>query len=115
MDRIYLGVLFLLKINFYNFNSCQICYFGILRKMVGHFTQLVRDQAYAVGCAMARYKKDNWYTTLYACDYTLANIEDYPIYEKSTKAASGCKSGKNNKYLGLCNVKEVYNDDLFYG
>lgn len=63
---------------------------------------------------MARYKKDNWYTTLYACDYTLGNIEGYPIYDKSTKAASGCKSGKNKKYDGLCSIKEIYNNDLFY-
>lgn len=83
--------------------------------MIGHFTQLVRDEAYAVGCAIAQFKKDKWFTTLYACDYTLSNILGEPIYEKSKKAASSCKSGNNPNFSGLCSVKEIYDNDLFYG
>lgn len=31
---------------------------------IGHFTQLVRDQAYVVGCAMVQFEKDGWYIWL---------------------------------------------------
>lgn len=82
--------------------------------MIGHFTQLVRDQAYAVGCAMAQYKKGRQYESLYACDYSLANINGCPIYETSTKAGSKCINGTNNEYPGLCCEDEIYDDELFY-
>lgn len=39
---------------------------GLIRKMTGHFTQLVRDEAYAVGCALVQFKKGRWFTTLLA-------------------------------------------------
>lgn len=84
------------------------------RLMIGHFTQLVRDQAYAVGCAMAQYKKGRQYTTLYTCNYSLSNILDYPIYENTTNAASKCKSGTNIAYPGLCSTDEIYDYELFY-
>lgn len=34
--------------------------------MIGHFTQVIRDAAYAVGCAIVQFKKDRWFTTLFA-------------------------------------------------
>lgn len=105
--------------------------------MMGHFTQLVRDEAYAVGCALAQFKNGRWFTTLFAwfvfehlfslnflhklrlftrlySDYTLTNIQDNPIYEKSTKPASKCKTGVNKEYRGLCSTKEIYKNELFY-
>lgn len=82
--------------------------------MIGHFTQVVRDEAYAVGCAMVQFKKGKWYTTIYGCDYTLTNINGYPIYESSTKAASGCKTGTHKEFKGLCSTKEIFNNDLYY-
>lgn len=82
--------------------------------MIGHFTQLVRDEAYAMGCAIVQFKKDKWFTTILACDYTLSNILDYPIYEKSSKTASSCINGINEQFRGLCNPTEIYNNELFY-
>lgn len=84
------------------------------RKKIGHFTQLVRDEAYAVGCAMVTFKKGKWNTGLYACDYTLTNVLDLPIYEKSMKSASGCKSGPHEEFKSLCSTQEIYDNSLFY-
>lgn len=82
--------------------------------MIGHFTQLVRDQAFAVGCAMVQFKTDE-YTTIYGCDYTLTSIKGYPIYDSSSKSASQCKKGPHEKFKGLCSTSEIYNDNqLFY-
>lgn len=80
---------------------------------IGHFTQLVRDESYAMGCAMSQFEKDKKYITLFACDYTLSNIDDYPIYEASEEAASGCQE-TNHEYPGLCSIKEIYDNELFY-
>lgn len=33
---------------------------------------------------------------------------NYPIYEISTEAASGCTQGSNSEFYGLCNIKEIY-------
>lgn len=84
------------------------------RRQIGHFTQLVRDQAYAVGCAMVQFKRGIWYTTLYACDYSLSNIQDNPIYVKSKKTASGCKKGTNKEFPGLCHTSEIFDNEIFY-
>lgn len=82
--------------------------------MIGHFTQLVRDEACALGCALVQFKRDKTYTTLFGCDYTLTNIQDLPIYETSSKVASKCENGPNKEYSGLCNTNETYNNELFY-
>lgn len=81
---------------------------------IGHFTQLVRDEAYAMGCAMTQFERDGKYITIYTCDYTLSNIDDYSIYEPCDEPASGCETAKNEKYPGLCGIEEIYNNDLFY-
>lgn len=81
---------------------------------IGHFTQLVRDEAFAMGCAMAQFEENNQFITLYTCDYTLSNIDDYPIYKPAEKVASGCKTSYNKKFPGLCSTKEIYDNDLFY-
>lgn len=47
-------------------------------------------------------------------DYTLTNIQDYPVYEKSKKTASKCKNGVDKEYGGLCHTKEIYKNELFY-
>lgn len=81
---------------------------------IGHFTQLVRDEAFAMGCAMTQFERDSKYTTIYTCDYTLSNIDDYPIYEAAEEAASGCQTPVNEKYTGLCGIEEIYDNELFY-
>lgn len=78
-------------------------------KDVGHFTQVVKDNAFKVGCAIAKYydpsKKDT--RNLLACNYAVANIDTYSIYDEGP-TASGCTSGTNPTYPGLCSEDEVY-------
>lgn len=92
-------------------NSCHHAPGGI---KIGHFTQLVRDEEFAMGCAMSQFEQDNKYTTIFACDYTLSNIDDYPIYKPSTETASCCKTSINKDFPGLCSVDEIYDNELFY-
>lgn len=91
------------------------CYFCLssISKMIGHYTQIVRDEAFAVGCAIVQFKEPKWHVTLYGCDYTLTNINGYPIYETSSKTASKCKT-VNPTLPGLCSTKEIYDNDMFY-
>lgn len=63
---------------------------------------------------MVTFKKGRWNTALYACDYSLTNILDMPIYQETDKTASGCKSGQHEEFKGLCSPNEVYNNPLFY-
>lgn len=82
-------------------------------RKIGHFTQLARDEAFVMGCAMCQFERDFKFTTIFACDYSLSNIDDYPIYAVSEIAGSGCKK-RNKIYPGLCHVSEIYDNELFY-
>lgn len=83
-------------------------------KKIGHFTQLIRDEAFAMGCAMSQYERDSKFTSLFTCDYTLSNIDDFQIYESTNTTACACKTSTNKKYPGLCSIKESYTDGIFY-
>lgn len=74
----------------------------------------MRDDAYAVGCAMARLKEDDEFITLFTCDYSVAIISGKPVYKAAKKTASGCKTGTNKDYKGLCSIKETYNNPNYY-
>lgn len=74
-------------------------------KTIGHFTQIVRDLATHVGCAISRYTEGEWRSSLLTCNYAMTNILGRPIYEFG-EAASGCTSGKNPYYPALCSYDE---------
>lgn len=75
-------------------------------KVIGHFTQLVRDRAIQVGCAVSRFTQENvWKSSLVTCNYAITNLVDNPVYESGT-AASGCTTGPNPDYFALCSVNE---------
>ncbi|XP_031639592.1 antigen 5 like allergen Cul n 1-like [Contarinia nasturtii] len=97
----------------FNANKSIIANYKRNGKTIGHFTQLVQDQAYAVGCALVQFKKDA-YTTIYACDYSLGNLKNIPVYEASSKTASKCTKGTNPQLKGLCSTSEIYDNKLFY-
>lgn len=64
------------------------------RKDVGHFTQVVKDDAYKVGCSIAKFSNDGGdLKTLLACNYAVSNIKNWPIYEEG-ETASACETGK---------------------
>lgn len=83
--------------------------------VIGHFTQFVRAEAKALGCAMATYieKGDKeWRKTYLVCNYSFGNlggyVNPYAEVDKETDAGSKCTSGKDGKYPVLCGPNEVY-------
>lgn len=49
--------------------------------MIGHFTQLVKDDAFAVGCACTQTHVGQKYEYLLACDYSVTNIQNDKVYK----------------------------------
>lgn len=109
-----------------NYQQQKNCFFHLLIfhmkffsnfREIGHFTQIVADDAYQVGCAAVQYDSYEdgytWTNTYYVCDYSRTNIEDSPVYVTG-KAASGCKSGTNPQYSALCSVNEKYGGVWYY-
>lgn len=78
-----------------------------LMKM-GHWSQLVWSYANRIGCSLIKYEDDEgWKNSLIGCNYSSGNMMGSPIY-KIGDAASDCKSGKDEKYEGLCSTDEDY-------
>lgn len=70
----------------------------------GHFTQMARDKAFAIGCAVISTSNDHcWYV---ACNYAVTNWLGSPVYVRG-KVRNRCKT-KSSKYPGLCGAKEDY-------
>lgn len=65
-----------------------------------------------VGCAISKFWNSDGYMALIACDYAVANIQDWPVYDDGP-TASECTSGTKPKYPGLCSVDEVYEGMFF--
>lgn len=81
---------------------------------VDHFLQIVNESSTRVGCAYAEYTVNNIFnTTLFACNYSRTLIRGQPIYRKGKKV-SGCKTGRNPKYYGLCSVNEKIDPNTIY-
>ena len=83
------------------------------RGQVGHFTQLVRDKAFAMGCGIVKSISHNggtWNCYYIACNYATTNMMGSPVYEVG-QMDSKCKSGMNPNYPGLCSQRENYYDD----
>lgn len=77
-------------------------------KDIGHFTQVVKDDAYKMGCSIAKYAdEEGSRKSLIACNYAVGNVDGYPVYDEGVPG-SGCESDINPKYPGLCSIKEVY-------
>lgn len=80
---------------------------------VGHLCQMIIDSSYAVGCASTKFIKKvgnhDWKAYLTVCNFPRIPVVSRPIY-KNGKPGSGCKSGKNKIYPGLCSEKEKYTE-----
>lgn len=77
---------------------------------IGHFTQVVSDAAYAVGCAAGTFSFEYQGTkeaVMLTCDYAMGNVFGSKIYV-SGPTASECKTGPNQKYPGLCSEDETW-------
>ncbi|XP_039438897.1 antigen 5 like allergen Cul n 1-like [Culex pipiens pallens] len=71
---------------------------------IGHFTQLVSDRTWKMGCVMVRFS-DRAIHYYLVCNYSFINIVDQPIYVKG-KPCSRCQLKCNRKYPALCRVGE---------
>lgn len=66
----------------------------------GHFTQVVRDQAVAIGCAVGQSNIG----TLVTCNYSFGNVRGLgPVYTVGS-TGSACKNGMDKFYRNLCKV-----------
>lgn len=82
--------------------------------VIGHFTQMVRDESFAVGCSIVKSQHpadgSNWNCYYIACNYATSNIIRRPVYEIGA-IGSKCKTGRNPQYPGLCSKNENYTDN----
>lgn len=77
----------------------------------GHFTQLIWHNAYTIGCAAAKFLYDYdglKNAVMLTCNYALGNRAHEMVYEPG-QTSSGCDTGTNPKYAGLCSVNEKWN------
>lgn len=82
--------------------------------MVGDFSQMIKDKAFAVGCAIVKsityHDGTNWSCYHIACNYATTNIANAPVYEIGQMGCK-CRTGMNHDYQGLCSSRENYYDD----
>lgn len=78
---------------------------------VGHFTQVVWQDAVAVGCAGSKYTDSEGQQAILICNYGFGNLKGQFVY-KSGEPASECKTGPNPDYPGLCSVDEDFMNDI---
>lgn len=70
---------------------------------IGHFTQMIWNDATAIGCAIVK-SQGNIYI---ACNYDFGNMQGSSVYEIG-RMGSKCQTGMNPKYPGLCSKSEFH-------
>uniref|UniRef100_A0A182Q1R0 SCP domain-containing protein n=1 Tax=Anopheles farauti TaxID=69004 RepID=A0A182Q1R0_9DIPT len=93
-----------------------------LSKPIGHFTQIVNDNVYFIGCALISYAvriKDYFAETgedcrayYFACNYSFINLKNRPTYATGAKPAQKCHSHARGNYKCLCSEHEPYSTTL---
>lgn len=73
---------------------------------IEQFTQIIWDDAAAVGCAIVK----ETHTYYIACNYSYGNMSGRPVY-KFGRNGSKCMRGLNKQYPGLCNEREFGRQD----
>lgn len=80
------------------------------------FAQFVKFDCEAIGCAVSIYEEDK-YTPygeklrhkMLVCNYSHGcQRVGAAVYNPGTPSASGCKTGPNIEYPGLCSANETY-------
>uniref|UniRef100_A0A182KFN0 Venom allergen-1 n=1 Tax=Anopheles christyi TaxID=43041 RepID=A0A182KFN0_9DIPT len=68
---------------------------------IGHFTQMVSDRAWKVGCAAQHWTENRLYNVFYlVCNYSFTNMVGEPVYVQGPRA-SRCTTGEDKLYPGL--------------
>ncbi|KAL7736959.1 hypothetical protein ACLKA6_008820 [Drosophila palustris] len=76
----------------------------------GHFAEMMVDRNSRIGCSIMRFTRPDYpYVYIYnvVCNYASIYALDAPIYDAG-RPASGCHTGKNPFYPGLCSTRESY-------
>lgn len=75
--------------------------------MIGHFTEMVREENAFVGCSGSEYSKRNrWFYSI-ACNYATNNFYGETVYS-SGPSCSACLTGCHKTYTSLCSEFEKY-------
>lgn len=80
------------------------------RGQVGHFTQMVRNNAFVMGCGIVRsisYNGGTWHCYFIVCNYATTNMISLPVY-RAGQMGSKCKIGMNPNYLFLYSFIYLY-------
>ncbi|XP_017873448.1 PREDICTED: venom allergen 5-like [Drosophila arizonae] len=77
-------------------------------RSMSRFAVMAQERNLAVGCAASRFVKNNQNHFLVACNYAVKNTVGSPVYVTGP-AGSGCQTGVNIDYPGLCKFAENYN------
>ncbi|XP_053672319.1 antigen 5 like allergen Cul n 1-like [Anopheles nili] len=93
-----------------------------LRKPIGHFTLIVNDNVFFIGCALISYSvriNDYFEETgeecrayYFVCNYSFINLKGKATYNPGKKPASYCRTSKNKEHPCLCKVSEPYSTML---
>ncbi|XP_073835069.1 venom allergen-1-like [Musca autumnalis] len=83
--------------------------------VIGHYTAMVADRNYRLGCSAAIYTKPgNKYSEfLFVCNFAFTNVVEQPIYTDCHRAAVNCTTGSNPMYPNLCSPLEEYKVSFF--
>ncbi|XP_002134425.2 antigen 5 like allergen Cul n 1 [Drosophila pseudoobscura] len=73
---------------------------------ITHFAVMVSEANVAVGCAVTRFKQQNFHHFLVACNYGTGNELNKPVYSSCSVAGSGCQTKANPQYPALCSQDE---------
>ncbi|XP_052863079.1 antigen 5 like allergen Cul n 1-like [Anopheles cruzii] len=72
--------------------------------MIFHFAVLAADKSNKIGCAVSQWT-DNGTWLYLVCNYSFTDVVGLPMYA-SGEPCSGCTTGCNSAYAGLCNPDE---------
>ncbi|XP_065075545.1 antigen 5 like allergen Cul n 1-like [Ochlerotatus camptorhynchus] len=82
---------------------------------IGHFTQIISDRTWKVGCSLTHYITNGKFINYYlVCNYSMTNMIKEPIYKKG-KTGSKCETGQNPQYKGLCSPREKVKSESYNG
>lgn len=84
------------------------------RSEIDHFTQLAWSNSTAIGCGATRYTGNGLNNILITCNYAVGNILTWPVYLQSSTAGSGCTTGTDPTYSGLCSASEPLDPNYFW-
>ncbi|XP_040159821.1 antigen 5 like allergen Cul n 1-like [Anopheles arabiensis] len=89
-----------------------------VKKPIGHFTLLVNDNVYFIGCALISYaaRIEAYFTATgedcreyyFVCNYSFINLINRATYTVGDNPASMCQSHRSKQYHCLCSDREPY-------